>query len=208
MTDLFARKGGLVLISTILLAALSGVYTYFIVLKHSTDSQTAVATVLSQPSAFSKVLKPVVFDPKYLTIEKIGLKDVAMVNVGVEPDGRLEVPKSFDEAGWYKDGAKPGENGNAIIAGHYDRVGGSPAVFYNLVKLAASDLIEVKDATDKKYTYRIKTVEYVNVNDPEAINRAYEHSNDPIMTVITCGGVWNIQTHDYSKRLLIKATKV
>lgn len=200
------RKGGLVLISTILLAALFATL-YLILLKHQAEAQSVNVTVFNTPatSVFSGNLKPVVYSPKYFSIEKIGLKDVPVVEVGVDAVGRLEVPKSFDEAGWYKEGAKPGESGNTIIAGHYDRVGGAPAVFFDLVKLEPGDKIEVRDASDKKYSYKVKSVEYVNVNDPEAIEKAYEHSDESIMTVITCGGVWSVASHDYSKRLLIKA---
>jgi LPXTG-site transpeptidase (sortase) family protein len=156
-------------------------------------------------SVFTQNLKPIVYAPRFFSVEKIGLNDVPVIEVGVDAVGRLEVPKSFDEAGWYKDGAKPGEAGNTIIAGHYDRSTGAPAVFFNLVKLEVGDKIVVRDASDRKFTYLVKTVEYVDVNDPASIEKAYEHSDTPIMTVITCGGVWNSYSHDYSKRLLIKA---
>ncbi len=201
-----SKKGGLVLISTILLTVLFALI-YLILLKHSAEAQSVDVSMFKTPatSVFTQNLKPIVYAPKFFSIEKIGLKDVPVVEVGVDAVGRLEVPKSFDEAGWYKEGAKPGESGNTIIAGHYDRVGGSPAVFFDLVKLEAGDGIQVRDASDRKFNYVVKTVEYVDVNDPSAIEKAYEHSDEPIMTVITCGGVWNSYSHDYSKRLLIKA---
>ena len=158
-------------------------------------------------STFSTLLQPLVFEPASLSIPVIGLKDVKIVEVGVEPDGRLEVPKNFDEAGWYVNGPKAGEDGNAIIAAHYDRVGGYPAAFYNLVKIAKDDIVEIKDRAGKVWKFKVYEISYVDINDPDRILKAYENTDDPILTLITCGGVWDFTNHDYSKRLLVKARK-
>ncbi len=162
----------------------------------------------SNPSIFASLLKPIFFEPKKLSISKIGLKEAPVVEVGVDKDGRLETPKNYNEVGWYKNGPKAGEEGNAILAGHYDRVGGSPAVFYKLVKLEPGDLIEVEDSTQRLIKFEIYEVSYVSMNDPGAVLKAYEETKDPILTVITCGGVWSPVEKDYSKRLLIKAKKL
>ena len=156
-------------------------------------------------SIFAPLLKPLVFKPKFLTIEKIGLKDVKVIEVGVENDGRLEVPKRFDEVGWYMNGPRAGEDGNAILAGHFDTYTGAPAIFYNLTKLEIGDKVEIKDEYDKAHSFEVAEISYVDVNDPNAVIKAYEQTPEPILTLITCGGVWNTSTHDYSKRLLIKS---
>ena len=168
----------------------------------------AAVVVVDKPSIFTNLTKPLVFEPVFLTIEKIGLTKVQIVEVGVDDVGRLEVPQSFGEVGWYVNGPKAGEDGNAILAGHYDRVGGSPAVFYNLVKLSVGDSVVVEDQVQKEHTFLITEVVHVNVNDPESVLKAYEQTKDSVLTIITCGGVWDPVAHDYSKRLLIKAKKV
>ncbi len=159
-------------------------------------------------SVFSTMLKPLIFKPVSVSVPKIGLKDVSVVEVGVEASGRLEVPKSFDLIGWYKNGPRAGEDGNAIIAGHYDRIGGGPAVFFNLVKLSVGDEIEVTDEVGRVSRFRVYEVTYVDINDDQAVVKAYGATKEPILTLITCGGVWDYKLKDYSKRLLIKARKV
>ena len=154
---------------------------------------------------FSSLLKPLAFEPSLITISKIGLKDIKIVQVGIDSDGRLEVPKSFDEVGWFSNGPKAGEDGNAILAGHYDRTTGAPAVFYNLTKLKPGDAIEITDSQNLIHRFEVYDVSYVVIDDSNAVTKAYASSDSPILTLITCGGVWNSYTHDYSKRLLIKA---
>lgn len=159
-------------------------------------------------SVFSTMLKPLIFKPVSISIPEIGLKDVSVVEVGVEASGRLEVPKSFDAVAWYKNGPRAGEDGNAILAGHYDRIGGGPAIFFNLVKLSVGDEIEVMDEVGRVSKFRVYEVTYVDINDDKAVIKAYGATKEPILTLITCGGVWDYKSKDYSKRLLIKARKV
>jgi len=159
-------------------------------------------------SLFKSLLKPLVFKPVSISISKIGLKDVNIVEIGVEEDGRLETPSNYNEVGWYENGPKAGEEGNAILAGHFDRPGGAPAIFYNLVSLSEGDEVEVKDEVGKVRKFKVYEVSYVPVNDPESVTKAYEDSKEPIITLITCGGVWDYKSQDYSKRLLVKARRV
>ena len=52
-----------------------------------------------------------------------------MVDLGLERDRSLEVRKDYSEVGW-KRGARPGERGPAVLAGHVDSRT-APAVFYS-----------------------------------------------------------------------------
>lgn len=176
--------------------------------KSTRTSEQKLTNTSEKDSVFSPLLKPLVFTPKYLNISKIGVKNVKIVEIGLEGEGRLEVPKSFNEAGWYKDGPKAGEEGNAIIAAHYDRATGAPAVFYSLGKLTKGDKVEVIDEVEKVWEFEVYETGYVNINDPQAVTKAYENTSQPILTLITCGGVWDPIAHDYNKRLLVKARRV
>ena len=70
--------------------------------------------------------------PYRLIISSIGV-DTAVEMVGVLHDGNLATPSlgPWDDVGWYAAGPRPGEVGSAVIDGHLDRPGGSPAVFWN-----------------------------------------------------------------------------
>ena len=62
--------------------------------------------------------------------------DAPVINVGASDRGVMDAPTSkalhspyWTSVFWYAPGAVPGQAGNAVIAGHVDRVGGDPAVF-------------------------------------------------------------------------------
>ncbi len=65
--------------------------------------------------------------------------DTAIQPVGLTKEGNMGVPSSESDVGWLKQGPKPGEAGNAVLAGHFDSARGGSAVFYNLHKLKPGD---------------------------------------------------------------------
>jgi sortase A len=87
--------------------------------------------------------------PSQIEIPAIG------VNAEIEKVGRLEnvqmgVPQGMDTVGWFEPGLKPGERGNAVMAGHVDSKTG-PAVFFKLDELKNGDEVIVTDqAGDSK----------------------------------------------------------
>ena len=68
--------------------------------------------------------------PVRVQIPAIGV-DSALMQLGLQVDGSLQVPPSGFPAGWYTGAPTPGELGPAILAGHVDW-GGQPGVFYHL----------------------------------------------------------------------------
>src|SRR5437899_3826342 len=68
--------------------------------------------------------------------------DAPVINVGATASGAMDAPTSkainspyWTSVFWYALGAAPGQAGNAVIAGHVDRVGGDPAIFWSLSSL-------------------------------------------------------------------------
>src|SRR5712691_4579956 len=82
----------------------------------------------------------------HLLIPAIGV-DAPIESVGVLPNSDLETPTQspWNDVGWYSGGPHPGEKGSAVINGHLDRPGGSPAIFWNLRKLHVDDAVSVVD---------------------------------------------------------------
>jgi len=79
--------------------------------------------------------------PVRLEIPAINV-DALIEAVGLTPDGAMDTPKDFLDTAWYQLGPRPGEQGNAVIAGHVDTIGGE-AVFWNLRQLTPGDDIIV-----------------------------------------------------------------
>jgi sortase (surface protein transpeptidase) len=76
-----------------------------------------------------------------IEIPSIGVSS-ALVRLGLNPDGTMQVPGDYGVAGWFTGGPAPGETGPAVIAGHVDSRSG-PAVVYRLGALRTGDAIRI-----------------------------------------------------------------
>lgn len=154
-------------------------------------------------SAFEKLLKPVLTKPVRLTIDS--LETTLRVNpVGIENDGSLETPKSWNEAGWYKNGAMPGQTGNVLINAHYDDNLGKPAAFWQLKNIKIGDKVVLENEFGKVYTYEVTEFFYIDIRDPERLKIFKDTKGKSTITLITCGGVWLPGESTYNKRLVVK----
>lgn len=176
-------------------------------LKGSKEEKASLAAVSNAPeiSIFKEELKPVLFKPTrlYTTNKEI---DVLLEEVTVEEGGILGTPSEWNNGGWYKRSAKPGEDGNIIIDGHYDTSNGSPAAFWGLKNLEVSDKVFLVDEVGRNFEYQITELIYVDIQDSNRIDVLNE-SEGSTLTLITCGGVWLPSDGTYNKRLIVKAQK-
>jgi LPXTG-site transpeptidase (sortase) family protein len=121
--------------------------------------------------------------------------------VGTIKNGQMGVPKDFHSVGWYKDGAMPGDHGNAVMAGHVDSKTG-PAVFYKLESLKKGDQIIVSDKEGKRLTFEvIRTEAYPRKNAP--VDQVFGFSYRKKMNLITCTGNFNRDEGTHEKRLVV-----
>ncbi|MFZ5424208.1 MAG: class F sortase [Patescibacteria group bacterium] len=156
----------------------------------------------SQPeSPFDSFRMGLYSEPKKLYLNTFDLS-LNIVHINVEEDGALGVPANWGDAGWYEDGAMPGQNGNLIIAAHYDTNTGSPAAFWQLKNIKVDDTVSVVDEYGREYTYKITDSFYVDIQDPNRLE-IFETTEAPTVTLITCGGVW-LPGQGYNKRLVVK----
>lgn len=133
--------------------------------------------------------------------------DSAIEQVGLTSDGAMDTPRNQENAAWYTLGQRPGENGSAVIAGHYGVWdNGRGSVFDNLHKLRKGDTLYIKD--DKGTTITFVVRESRNYN-PEADATDVFVSNDgkSHLNLVTCEGVWNNVIKSYSERLVVFTDK-
>lgn len=145
--------------------------------------------------------KPIYLPPVAVAFKN---KSIKIEEVGVEEGGFLGVPTSWHTAGWYKDGAKAGEEGNVIIDGHYDTNTGSPGAFWELKDLQVGDKVSLTDSLGRRFEYLVTQKYFIDINDPQRA-KVFESSTEKELTLITCGGVWDYANKTYNKRLVIKA---
>ncbi|MBN3554635.1 class F sortase [Fictibacillus nanhaiensis] len=125
---------------------------------------------------------------------------------GLNKKGQMEVPNNGEDVGWYKLGAKPGANGNAVIAGHVDDYRG-PAVFFYLKNLKAGDLIHVYGEENEKVSFLVeKVVAYKK--DEAPLRVIFGPSQEPRLNLITCTGVYNRKNNEHEKRLVVYAKRI
>jgi len=144
--------------------------------------------------------------PMRLRISAINV-DAQIEYVGLTSDGTMDVPKNPANVAWLMTGEKPGENGSAVIAGHYGAwKNGEGSVFDNLYKLNKGDQLFVEDDQGAIISFVVSEKrEYdptANVADVFASDDGKSHLN-----LITCDGTWNNAAKSYSKRLVVFAEK-
>lgn len=208
MTNILANKklllglmGGLVCFFAVFLIG-----RVFVVNGMRTDGVSGVKKIggtskEGSPSVFKAIAKPIFLSPKTITFKE---KTLQVEEVGVEEGGILGVPKSWQTTGWYKDGAKPGEEGNVVIDGHYDTNTGAPGAFWELKDLQVGDKVVLTDLLGREFDYKVTEKSSIGITDPDRA-KVFSSSKQKELTLITCGGVWDYASGTYNKRLVIKA---
>lgn len=132
--------------------------------------------------------------------------DAVVESVGLTSAGLMDVPKNSADVAWYNLGQRPGENGSAVMAGHYGLKNGRAPVFDNLYKLLPGDKLYVED--DKGIIISF-VVRESRSYDPSADASAVFSSNDgrSHLNLITCEGPWDKTAKSYSKRLVVFTDK-
>lgn len=141
--------------------------------------------------------------PKAVTIGAIGVSS-SLVDLGLQPDGTLQVPVDFDQAGWYTGGPRPGETGPAVIAGHVDSTSG-PAVFYRLRDLAPGDEISVEREDGSVAVFVVQRSQSFP-KDTFPTDVVFGPAIGPELRLVTCTGAFDRGARSYLDNLVVFAT--
>lgn len=139
--------------------------------------------------------------PVRVRIPAIGV-DAPITQVGNKPDGSMDIPHTADEVGWYEPGFRPGEMGNAVLAGHLDTASGKPAVFWRLRTLQEGDEILVDREDGSIIRFRVTNHEAYPMDSaplPEIFGAAHHVG----LNLITCNGAWQQHLATYTQRLVV-----
>ncbi len=140
--------------------------------------------------------------PTVVRIPSIGVNS-PLVDLGLNPDGTLQVPEDFSVAGWYVHRPVPGEPGPAVIAGHIDSKT-APAVFYRLRELAPGALVEVERADGSVARFEVVAREQHD-KDSFPTERVYGPTQSPELRLITCGGAFDRSSGHYLDNVVVFA---
>ena len=139
--------------------------------------------------------------PKKLIIPKIDV-NTDVEEVGITEDGKMGLPETSSNVGWYKFGNVPGAKGNAVIAGHLDNFLGLPLVFWKLDELEVGDDIYVVNEEGEQLHFKVTGKELYDYNSFETEN-IFGPTDKKHLNLITCDGVWVKDIKNYNKRLVI-----
>ncbi|MGR6965695.1 class F sortase [Geodermatophilus sp. URMC 61] len=140
--------------------------------------------------------------PVRVRVPAIGV-DSELLRLGTDASGVLVPPDDFTRAGWFADGAVPGDVGPAVVAGHVDSLDG-PAVFSRLRDLAAGDevLVDRADGTTARFTVT-GVGRYPKDDFPtEAV---YGPTPRAELRLVTCGGDFDRSRRSYLDNVVVSA---
>lgn len=157
---------------------------------------------------------PLADQPASLRIPSLHI-DASILNVGTTPTGQMDAPVSkainspyWTSVFWYQKGAAPGQAGNAVIAGHVDRVGGDPAIFWYLSRLKSGDKVSVLTLGQRELHFVVDhVVRYpANASSGTVLDAVFGPTTAHHLNLITCSGVWT--GNGYDERLVVFTTQV
>ncbi len=143
--------------------------------------------------------------PARLKIPGINV-NAAVKYVGLTSDKDMDTPKNPDDVGWFEPGQRPGNNGSAVITGHYGWINGRTAVFDNLHKLRKGDKLYIEDKKGTIITFVVRGSRTYGPNE-DATNVFRSSDGKAHLNLITCTGVWNKTQKSYSTRFVVFADK-
>lgn len=148
---------------------------------------------------------PSIGKPARLKIPKINL-DSTVEFVGLTPDGAMDMPKERANVAWFELGPRPGENGTAVIAGHYGQKNKKASAFDNLHKLRKGDKLYVEDDKGVIITFVVRENRRY---DPKADASAVfgVNSGPAHLNLVTCEGDWDKVSESYPTRLVVFTDK-
>jgi LPXTG-site transpeptidase (sortase) family protein len=148
---------------------------------------------------------PVGFQPENISLPSLAVSGAAIVPVGLEENGELEVPGA-NGVGWYQFGAGiEGGRGSAVLAAHI-AYNGRDGVFRDLADTTVGEQIVVeRDGQDVVYLVESVT-QYGKWDLP--IDDLFSENGDERIVMITCGGSFNPSLRSYDDNVVVVATPV
>lgn len=147
--------------------------------------------------------------PNSIKIPAINV-DTDVVKKGIVKEGDykgyMATPDNAVDTAWYKYGAKPGEAGSSIIAGHVDTTKG-PGVFFNLKDLKKGDMVYIKGKDGKTLTFEVYDMK-AYPRDSAPVYKIFGYTAAHVVRLLTCTGNFDYSAGTHQERLVVSAKLV
>jgi hypothetical protein len=140
--------------------------------------------------------------PVKLTIPALGV-EAAVQPVGLDADGAMGTPTQPDDVAWYELGPGMGVPGNVVLAAHVNW-NGRLRPFGLLHTLEPGDAVQVIDAEGRGFEYQVESSHWVRA-EGAPLAEIFAQPEQPVVTLITCGGEYVAATREYLDRLIVRA---
>lgn len=137
--------------------------------------------------------------PARLRIPSIQV-DARIGAVGLRPDGTMDAPDNLWTSSWLATGPRPGQAGNAVIAGH--RGVGTPALFSQLEKVRPGDRIFVSDGAGNELIYVVTRVASLDLSRSTQV-AVFGPTPTQQLVLVTCFGRYMETGRTYDHRLVV-----
>jgi LPXTG-site transpeptidase (sortase) family protein len=175
----------------------------------ATGGTTSASIPVDRPAAASSTAVPATAlpasIPTRLRIPAIGV-DSGLMELGLRPDGTMEVPPDGRGVGWYTEAPTPGERGPAVVAAHVDW-NREKGAFSDLRTLEPGDEVTVDRADGVLATFRVNRVARYP-KDRFPTDEVYGDVDDPELRLITCGGDFDRDAQSYRDNVVVYASMV
>lgn len=172
--------------------------------QHNQDDDALLSAAASEPSAAVGGYRSVrgfrdVPLPVRVRIPRIAVNST-LERLGRLPDGTIEVPHAWQQAGWYAGGPRPGQPGAAVLLGHVDSKTG-PAVFLRVRELRRGDTIVIDRVNGSSVRFQVRDVRRYP-KDRFPTDEVYYPTLQPVLRLITCGGSFDRTTGHYRSNVI------
>lgn len=140
--------------------------------------------------------------PVRVRIPDIGV-DAEIIDLGLNPDGTLEVPEVAEQTGWYTGRSVPGNVGPSVVVGHVSSTRGS-AVFARLRDLQAGHTVEIHRSDGLVALFRVSGTTLV-LKDEFPTEQVYGSTAQPTLRLVTCGGEFDRSVRSHKGNLIVFA---
>lgn len=128
--------------------------------------------------------------------------DSIVIPIGLTADGAMDIPQDPAEVAWYSLGPRPGEIGSAVIAGHLNWFQGQTGAFADLKQVEPGDIITVSDEDGVNITFVVREIRMYDAQ-ADATDVFSSTDGKAHLNLITCDGVWDKDTSQYTERLVV-----
>jgi hypothetical protein len=133
-----------------------------------------------------------------------------VLQVGLLPDGGMEVPADITTVGWFAvEGhtISPGDPGTAVLAGHRDSRADGPGALHALADVREGDLLRIVHVDGTVSRWQVVEI-MTTPRDELPSAELFTASGTPRLAVVTCGGRFDLLRRSYTHNTIVIAHAV